>query len=141
MDDIRPRSGTAMKTLKNITLITLIMSILILPAMARAEDPLQTTLRDSAYGGVIGALAGTAVLLLTDNPGDHLGFITTGAAVGILAGAAYGIGSSGFVEAAAEVDNGKITLKAPTINRVEVYDRNANNLEVINIVQLLRINW
>ena len=101
---------TAMKILKKITFITLIMSILSLPAVARAEDPMQKTLRDSAYGGLIGALTGTAVLLLTKNPSDHLGFIPTGAAVGVLAGAAYGIASSGAAGAAAEVDNGKIGL-------------------------------
>ncbi|MBI5827611.1 MAG: hypothetical protein HZB22_07790 [Deltaproteobacteria bacterium] len=130
-----------MKILKKAILVTLATIILILPAAARAEDTMQRTLRDSIYGGVIGALAGTAVLLLTKNPGDHLGFIPTGAGVGILVGAAYGVASSGVVEAAAEVENGKVAFKAPTINRVEVYDKNANNLEVINIVQLLRFNW
>ncbi|MBI5902442.1 MAG: hypothetical protein HZB84_03030, partial [Deltaproteobacteria bacterium] len=77
-----------MKILKKATLVTLATIILILPAAARAEDTMQRTLRDSIYGGVIGALAGTAVLLLTKNPGDHLGFIPTGAGVGILVGAA-----------------------------------------------------
>lgn len=130
------------KTLKKAALLTLAAIILILPTTARAEDAMQRTLRDSFYGGVIGALAGTAVLLLTDNPGDHLGYIPTGAGIGILAGAAYGVASSSVViEAAAEVENGKVAFQAPTINRVEVYDKNANNLEVINIVQLLRFNW
>lgn len=110
---------------------------------AFAEDVMQVTLRDALYGGIVGALIGSAVVLLTDNPDDHLGFIPTGAGVGILVGAAYGIATSGVISTAgAEIDDdGKLTLNMPTIKTEKVFDEMANVQEVIERVDLIRVRF
>lgn len=111
---------------------------------ASAQDPMQRTLRDSLYGGVIGALLGTAVMLLTDNPDDHLSYIPTGAAVGVLAGAAYGLATSGVMStAAAEIDTreGTISLAMPTISAEEHYDEKTNTIEEIERIDLVRLTF
>ncbi|OGQ01642.1 MAG: hypothetical protein A2W38_01085 [Deltaproteobacteria bacterium RBG_19FT_COMBO_58_16] len=109
---------------------------------AFAEDMMQTTLRDALYGGIVGALIGSAVVLLTDNPEDHLGFIPTGAGVGILVGAAYGVATSGVISTAgAEIEDGKLTLNMPTIRTEKVFDEMANVQEVIEKVDLIRVRF
>ena len=109
---------------------------------AFAEDMMQTTLRDALYGGIVGALIGSAVVLLTDNPEDHLGFIPTGAGVGILVGAAYGVATSGVISTAgAEIEDGKLTLNMPTIRTEKVFDEVANVHEVIEKVELIRVRF
>ncbi len=107
-----------------------------------AEDTMQRVLTDSLYGGLIGALLGTAVLLLTDNPGDHMDYIATGAGVGILGGAAYGIATSGVVErAGAEVEDGRVTFNMPTVKKEKVFDEKINKVEEIESVDLIRLNF
>ena len=108
-----------------------------------ADQAMEHTLRSSLYGGVIGALLGTAVMLLTDDPDDNLSYIPTGAAVGILVGAAYGLTTSTVVKdgAVGEYDDGRFTLKLPTIKRVKVFDKNANHYDVIESVELLRVKF
>ena len=109
---------------------------------ALAEDVMQVTLRDALYGGIIGALLGSAVVLLTDNPDDHLGFIPTGAGVGILVGASYGLATSGVISTAgAEIKDGKLTLNMPTISTEKVFDEVANVHEVIEKVELIRVRF
>jgi len=112
---------------------------------AFAEDMMQTTLRDALYGGIIGALLGSAVVLLTDNPDDHLSFIPTGAGIGVLVGAAYGIASSGVIStstAGAEIDeDGNLTLNVPTIRTEKVFDEVANVQEIIEKVDLIRVRF
>jgi len=109
---------------------------------AFAEDMMQTTLRDALYGGIVGALIGSAVVLLTDYPEDHLGFIPTGAGVGILVGAAYGVATSGVISTAgAEIEDGKLTLNMPTIRTEKVFDEMANVQEVIEKVDLIRVRF
>jgi len=52
-----------------------------------AQDIWYSTL----YGAAIGGIAGTGVMLLTDDPMDHTDYVITGVGVGILGGLAYGI--------------------------------------------------
>ncbi|MDO8427212.1 MAG: hypothetical protein Q7T24_06845 [Deltaproteobacteria bacterium] len=107
-----------------------------------AEDSMQRTLNDSLYGGLIGALLGTAVLLLTENPDDHLSYIPTGAGIGILVGAAYGLATSGVVErAGAEVEDGRVTFNMPTVKKEKFFDEKINKVEEIESIDLIRVNF
>ncbi|MBI5643719.1 MAG: hypothetical protein HY954_09635 [Deltaproteobacteria bacterium] len=103
---------------------------------------MQKTMRDALYGGIVGALVGSAVLLLTDNPDDHLSYIPTGAAVGILAGAAFGVATSGVIQSAtAEVEDGKLTFNMPTIKKEKIYDEVANRYEEIDQIDLIKVKF
>ncbi|MBI5453750.1 MAG: hypothetical protein HY956_03890 [Deltaproteobacteria bacterium] len=131
-----------MQKIKRISALALIFTFLTF-SVARAEDVMQQTMRDALYGGVVGALVGAAVLLLTDNPDDHLSYIPTGAGIGILAGAAYGVATSGMMitSSAAEVEDGKITFNMPTIKKEKIYDEIANRYEEIERVDLIRVKF
>lgn len=127
---------------KKIIVLLVAVSVLAFSTQAKASDAMSNTLSDALYGGAIGALVGTAVLFLTDKPGDHLDYILTGAGVGILGGVAYGLATSGVVQrAATEYDGEKLTLAMPTIKRTEVYDEFINKKEVINSVDLFKLRF
>lgn len=131
-----------MKSVKKIILAALVAFIVALPAGAHADDAMRNTMSDAVYGGVIGALAGAALMLLTDNPDDHIGYIPTGAAVGILAGAAYGLATNNFTQrAATEIQDGRLTLNMPTVHSAELYDKKTNRTEVINVIDLVRVRF
>lgn len=132
-----------MKKTRKLTAVLLIFAFFALSSKAKAEDLMQTTFKDAMYGGLIGALLGSALVLLTDNPDDHLGYIPTGAGVGILVGAAYGLGTSGIVQSAgaAEVTDGKLTFNMPTVERVVLFDNITNTEEVIQKLDLLKVNF
>ncbi len=128
--------------IKKIAAIFILLTFCTFTTNAFAEDMMQTTLRDALYGGIIGALLGSAVLLLSDNPDDHIGYIPTGAAVGILAGAAYGVATSGVISTAgAEIEDGKVTLNMPTVSKELVFDEVANTYEEIERVDLIRLRF
>ena len=126
---------------------TFIITLLLLFAFAvnatksRADETMRYTLNNALYGGVLGGLVGAAVLLLTDEPDDHLDYILTGAGVGVLMGAAYGIATSGVIESLAEVEDGRFTLRMPTVKRVEVFDENSNRRELVNSIDVLRFKF
>lgn len=131
-----------MKKLKRISALIIVFTFITFSTNALAEDAMQTTMRNALYGGIVGALVGSAILLLTDNPDDHLGYIPVGAGVGILAGAAYGIASSGMIRTAgAEVEDGKVTFNLPTVSTERVYDEVANAYEEIEKVDLIRVKF
>lgn len=132
--------------IKKVFAICLVASLIIASTStgASADDTLERTFKDALYGGAIGALVGTAVLLLTDNPDEHWDYIATGAGVGVLGGAAYGLATSGLVQssAATEVDeDGTFSLSMPTVKRSEIYDEKLNSKEVINAVDLFRLKF
>lgn len=131
------------KISKKITVLLVAISVFAFSAQAKAaDDAMSNTLTDALYGGAIGALVGTAVLFLTDNPDDHIDYIFTGAGVGILGGVAYGLATSGVVQrAATEYDGDKITFAMPTVKRVEIYDELLSKKEVINSVDLVKIRF
>jgi hypothetical protein len=49
-------------------------------------------------------------MAFTKKPGDHLDYLGYGAAVGVLTGAAYGIG-----KAVVEMDSGRVRFSMPTV--------------------------
>lgn len=117
------------------------LTVVLFSSSAIADDTMEVTLKDSIYGGVIGALIGAAVVLVSDKPEDHLSYIPTGAGVGILVGAAYGLATSGLVQSVGEVKDGQFALGLPTIKTIKIFDENANDTEVINQVDLFKLNF
>jgi hypothetical protein len=88
--------------------IVLVVS-LALPGTARADDiKLQKVLRNAMYGGALGALVGGALLAFKSDPGDHLEFITVGAASGVLVGVAWGIYDSATDNPYVMIEHGHI---------------------------------
>jgi hypothetical protein len=78
-----------------------------------AESEVKGIFVDGFYGGLVGALVGTAIMAFTDHPKDHLNNIAIGAGIGAIAGTAYGIARTS--RAFAEIHDGRLTLQAPTI--------------------------
>jgi uncharacterized membrane protein YebE (DUF533 family) len=83
-------------------------------ASAFADDnAFQDTFQSAFYGGAVGALVGAALMVFTDKPADHLNYMGFGAAAGVLAGTAYGVGKAS--RALASIENGKLKLAIPMI--------------------------
>lgn len=93
--------------------LTLLMTVGTMPLHA-AESSLKVIFEDSVYGGLIGSLLGAATLVFTDNSSEHVENIAYGAAIGVFAGAGYGIASSAN-RAMVEYDNGKVRLAVPKV--------------------------
>lgn len=102
---------------------------------------MQHTMQSTLYGGVIGSLLGGALVLLSDNPEDNLGYIASGAGVGILVGAVYGIASSGVVQSLGEVEDGEIKFGLPLLKRKTVFDKNVNSYDVTAEISLLNLKF
>jgi hypothetical protein len=85
------------------------------PARA-ANNEMGEVLVDGFYGGLIGALVGGAVMVLTDDPGDHLQYMVTGAGIGIIGGTIYGL-SNVARRAMIDVERGRVAWRLPTIFR------------------------
>lgn len=83
------------------------------PARA-ANNEMGDVLVDGFYGGLIGALVGAGVMALTDDPGDHLHYMTTGAGIGVIAGSVYGL-SKIARQAMINVDHGHLAWRVPAI--------------------------
>lgn len=132
-----------MKSTKKIAIVLLIiLSFAAVSTRAMAEEGMQGTMKDAVYGGVIGALVGSAMTLLTNHPGDHLGYIATGAGLGIIGGTAYGLATnSGLVRSSAigEINDGKFTLRMPTIRVENNYEAKTDTHERIKSIDLLRM--
>ncbi|MFZ5863320.1 MAG: hypothetical protein ACOYXR_10835 [Nitrospirota bacterium] len=93
--------------------IVLTLAMAATPARAK-DDALADVLVDGFYGGLIGAMLGTAVMMMTDNRDEHLSYITTGAALGVIGGTAYGLYSMSRY-AALTIDGGRVAWRVPTI--------------------------
>lgn len=108
------------------------------PRGARAEEGFQTVLKDGAYGGLTGALVGGAVLLLREDPGDHLDLIGRGAAIGAIVGVAFGLVtvSRAFVE----ISDGRVIVGIP-IPEVSIRPVSAAGTEVIWSSNLLVLRY
>ncbi|MEK7679482.1 MAG: hypothetical protein AAB356_04755 [Deltaproteobacteria bacterium] len=131
-----------MTSLKKMIVLALLVSFALLPARrAIADETMNILLKDTAYGGIIGALVGSAFVLLADKPGDHMDYIPRGAGVGLLAGAAYGIATSGLIQSAAEINGNKVAFHVPSLKMTERYDRNANAKEFIESIDLLSYRY
>ncbi len=104
--------------MRKIIVITLLLSLAhwILPGKAATEEnTFKVILKDGFYGGLVGALAGGAVLAFKDDPEDHLDFISKGAAIGVIGGVTFGLyqGTRSTVEL--EKETVTVTLPAPLI--------------------------
>lgn len=72
------------------TIITLILSVLIVPRLALA-DPAKDFVMSCTYGVLAGTLVGTATLAFSDKPGDNLNRIARGASIGLYSGILLGL--------------------------------------------------
>lgn len=70
--------------------IAFALIVVALLCRSQAGSTLNVVLWDSLVGAGIGALAGAATLAFMDHPGDHLERIPQGAAIGVIAGIAFG---------------------------------------------------
>ncbi|MBE9529488.1 MAG: hypothetical protein IME99_09655 [Proteobacteria bacterium] len=130
-----------MNFIKKATIATLLVGFLAFSSSASAEETMQHTMQSTLYGGVIGALLGGALVLLSDTPEDNLNYIASGAGVGLLVGAAYGIASSGVVESLGEVEDGEIKFGLPLLKRKTVFDKNVNSYDVTSEISLLKLKF
>jgi len=95
--------------------LTIVLTLALAATPARAkDDPLGGVLVDGFYGGLIGALLGTAVMVMTDHPSEHEKYITTGAALGVIGGTAYGLYKVSRY-AAITIDQGRVAWRIPSI--------------------------
>jgi hypothetical protein len=130
-----------MNFIKKATVATLLAAFLAFSSSASAEETMQHTMQSTLYGGVIGSLLGGALVLLSDNPEDNLSYIASGAGVGILVGAVYGIASSGVVQSLGEVEDGEIKFGLPLLKRKTVFDKNVNSYDVTAEISLLNLKF
>lgn len=105
-----------MKMLKRAVIVatTLLLTTSLSVPLHAAESSLKVVFEDSLYGGLVGALIGTATLAFTNNRSDHLDNIAYGAAAGIIAGAGVGVFSN-INRAMMEYENGKLKLAVPKV--------------------------
>jgi len=83
-----------------------------LPVQSQAADfAVQNTMEDTMYGGMLGALVGAGAMLVSSSPSKHWSYISTGAGVGIIAGAIYGVASG--TRAFASLEDGQLKLGVP----------------------------
>ncbi|MDQ6990357.1 MAG: hypothetical protein Q9M11_01320 [Mariprofundaceae bacterium] len=90
----------------------LMVGLSFLPIQSQAADfEVQNTFEDTMYGGLLGALVGGGAMLISGSPSKHWNYISTGAGIGIIAGAIYGVASG--VNAFAKLENGQLQLGVP----------------------------
>ncbi|HEX9758991.1 MAG TPA: hypothetical protein VGB26_14515 [Nitrospiria bacterium] len=84
------------------------------PSKAQTAEELADVLKSGFFGGLIGTMIGGGILLLMDNPDDHLEVLGYGAGSGIILGTIYGIVQiprNSF----AEINEGELSLNIPTV--------------------------
>ncbi|MFQ5559450.1 MAG: hypothetical protein ACE5FU_02540 [Nitrospinota bacterium] len=88
---------------------------------AEAQSDVEVVLKDSFYGGLLGTLVAGGILLTKDKPGDNLNYLSTGAGIGILGGAVYGLVtlSRGSI---LEISGGNLSLHLPDIQVHEIVE-------------------
>ncbi len=123
--------------------LVLALALSLLPAAnAQADDlALKKVMRNALYGGAIGALVGTAILVFNDTPSDNLDFITKGAAVGVLGGVVYGVYDS--QSAYVSLENGRIhtAMSAPVLHRVKPSVADVGRNEVMVTARVLGVRF
>lgn len=132
-----------MNIFKKTFLALLTVSFFLMSSQAMAEDSLAHTVKSAIYGGVIGGLVSGAVVLISGNAGDNLGYIPTGIGAGILLGTAYGIVTSDAVRdrAFGEINNGRLTIKIPSVKSTSTFDKTTQTSELIESVDLLKVRF
>lgn len=107
--------GKIRMTVGSLVVVASVSLAAAMPGSARAANSeMGDVLVDGFYGGLIGALVGAAVMVLTEDPGDHLQYMTNGAAIGVLAGTAYGLYNVGR-NAMVSLDRGRVAWHVPAI--------------------------
>jgi len=124
--------------MKKIVASLLLISVItiFLPAKVQAvesDNDMLTVLKSSFYGGLTGALIGTAFLAFRDKPSDHLKDIRVGAGVGVILGTAYGLAKT--TGAFVEIQDGHVTVQAPTLQ----FDIDPDTKGLRGSVELLKI--
>ncbi len=120
---------------KAVAILLIFLFLYTLPAAA--QDVMEKTLHDSIYGGIIGAIVGAAVMALSDDPDNNLGYIPTGAAVGVLLGAAYGLGSSTTEYYGDNYrEEGDVLVK-----NIKIHDSRTNREERLTVVDVVGYRW
>lgn len=107
-----------MKITRAVALSVLIAfaSFIFAPSDARSEENgMRTIFMDTFYGMAAGALIASAVSLTQDDP-DWGGNVGTGAAIGGIAGAIFGVASE--VRYVATVNKGSLTVSLPSVSVV-----------------------
>lgn len=100
---------------QTVMLIILPMLLFIQPMNLHAADgTVREVFSDSFHGGLVGILVGGASMLLADKPSDHKDNLSTGAGIGIILGAVYGVAKT--TNAFAEVHDGNLTVSVPTLH-------------------------
>lgn len=94
--------------------LILLLSITWAMPLHAAESSLKVVFEDSLYGGLVGALVGSATLAFTHKASDHLDNIAYGAAAGVIAGAGVGI-ITNVRRAMVEYENGTVKLGMPMV--------------------------
>ncbi len=132
-----------MRYVKKILVVFVLLALFLPSSRALADDTLAHTIKSAIYGGALGGLVASAVVLLTDNPGGNLGYIPTGIGVGVLLGTAYGIATSEVVQdrAFGELDGGRLNLHVPTVKATAKYDRETGTSEVVESMDLLKVRF
>jgi hypothetical protein len=115
-----------------ITITAVLMTVWSVPCHA-VESTFKGIFTDAFYGGLTGTLVGAAVMAFAKKPVDHLDSMGYGAAVGILAGAAFGVG-----KALVEIDNGKVKLSMPTFIPDFQEANNKGKTPILITAELLR---
>lgn len=112
------------RTLPRLLAVTLSAALLLAqaaPTAAADADPergaFSQIFQDGLSGGAVGGLVGLALLAFVDRPSDHLEYISTGAAVGVLAGVGCGIWRTTrtppYLRPAVRLENGRWHAAVP----------------------------
>jgi len=97
---------------KSMMVVMFLGGLSMLPVQSQAADfEVQNTMEDTLYGGMLGALVGGGAMLISNSPGSHWNYISTGAGVGIIAGAIYGVASA--THALASLEDGELKWGMP----------------------------
>lgn len=98
---------------KIFALLTLAAMLGVTTTACADDNVFRDTFQSAFYGGAVGALVGGAILVFTHKPADHLDYMGFGAAAGVLAGTAYGVGKA--TRALASIEKGSVKIALPTI--------------------------
>ncbi|MBI3609925.1 MAG: hypothetical protein HY204_04375 [Nitrospirae bacterium] len=127
-----------MRKMTGILLVVCLVGWLYPGRSAAYENTFETVFKDGFYGGLAGALVGGAVLVFQDKPGDHLNYLSYGAAIGVLVGVTFGV--VGATRSMAEIDDHKLVFHLP-VPQAEVLPLGLTRRELITSMDLLTVRF
>lgn len=98
---------------KAVALALLLVTVVSAPCQAADTSPVKDLFENALYGGLVGTLVGGACLAFTKKPGDHLNYLSIGAASGVLAGIGFTVAKQS--RALVAVENGNVKFAMPTV--------------------------